>query len=87
MQPVSSANFRHFPISKDTRLSLLFCNESDGRLGRAWEQMAHLVLTRVFPQPAATAAMHCHLEGDTHHLPFLLPYLDMMPQAICSEYA
>ena len=40
-QPVSSANFRHFPITsssreKDTRISLLFHTASDGELGRTW---------------------------------------------------
>jgi len=43
MQPVSSANFCHFPITssqvrKDTRLCPLFRAASNRKLGGAWER-------------------------------------------------
>ena len=37
--------------------------------------MVHLMLTRAFLQPAATATMHCHPNGDTHPSPLIPPFL------------
>ena len=37
--------------------------------------MVHPVPTRAFLQPAATAAMHCHPEGDTHPPSLIPPFL------------